>query len=162
MIENESGLSVSLHEAGHLALAYWGAESLHETLAYLYPGGRVTGRMVWPCFEINEWDLMILIAGHLTDSLARGITPAGALRIKGESRLKNSDSARIRKLVMLLCNGQDDRRYNFAVQERTRRILQQPPMWKAIQVLAARLYADGAVSGYDCETIFRICGASGS
>jgi hypothetical protein len=159
--ENPSRLSLSLHEAGQIALVYWRAESLHERLAYLYPGrsGKVSGRMIWPCFEINEWSLMILMAGHLADLLAGGFVPTKAMRHDSRHGLTQGDSRRIKRLVMLLCHGKDDRHYNFEVQERTRAILQKPAMWNAVQILAASLYADGSVNGEDCESIFRKSGA---
>lgn len=102
---------------------------------------------------------MVLIGGPLTEFLSIRVVPTTAIRDAREYRFPRSDSTRIRNLVRALCEGKDDKAYQFRVQERCREIIQEPRMGKAISAIAEVALAAGEVSGEECERIFEQHGA---
>lgn len=154
MVEMNSPLAVAYHEAGHAAMSYWRRESLDSRLIVLH-ADRFGGSTYVPVYgEGSETDLSVLIGGPMAEFLSMGIVPKVAIRFSSEYRDSNSDSTRMRAIVRKLCGGKDDKRYQFAVQERVREIIQEPLMWQGITALAEKLVAERQVKGEDAEAIF--------
>jgi len=155
-MDHEERLSVAFHEAGHSAMHYWRRESLHSRWIMLNED-RYGGATHVPLLDLDESDLMILIAGPLAQLLHLGVMPVRAIRFPREYRIATSDSARIRACVRGL-RGKDDLPYQFGVQERVREILQRPIMWEGITAAAERLSVKGKLSGEQFEAIFERLG----
>lgn len=149
---------VAFHEAGHVAMVYWRCESLHARKVVLH-ADRYGGATLINLYERTEWDLMVLLGGPMAELLAMEIVPKQPIRFPNEYQDANSDSTRIRNLVRALRGGKDDRRYQFGVQERCRKIIQEPRMWQAVTIIAELLIADGEISGEDSEEMFGHCKA---
>jgi hypothetical protein len=110
-------------------------------------------------FDATERDLLTLIGGPMAEWLSHGTVPTKAIRFSSEYRQPNSDSTRIRALIKRLRGGKDDKHYQFEVQERCRAIIQEPRMWKAISMIAERVFRDGEITGEECEEILNSYGA---
>lgn len=150
-------LAVCGHEIGHMSMIYWRKESLHRYKAvvnglngFVITDGSFLRRP--GCYDLT--DLMLLIAGPLVQYLMHGLTPQRAIRCGGEYKDPQSDSSRTREIVRQLCNGVDSRKFQFAVQEQTRSIVQEPAMWAAITEAAEKLYQAGSITGEEVEASF--------
>jgi hypothetical protein len=154
----EQRLTVAFHETGHVAMVFFRGESMHETRVKLH-ADRFGGQFHRRSHDVSESDLMMLIGGPMAEFLSQRIVPKVALRFSGDYRKPNSDSFRIRALVRNLCDGKDDRAYQFEWQERCREIQQEPRMWAGITKAAARLAEVGELDGEEIERILTECGA---
>lgn len=149
---------VAFHEAGHVAMVYWLAESLHARHVVLHQD-RFGGSLYRPALYPTVCELMVLIGGPMAELLSLGVTPKKAIRFLSEYRIPSSDTSRIRNIVRNLRGGKDDKVYQFEIQERVRAILQVEAMWQGITAVAEKLLARGRMTGEECEELLMRSGA---
>ena len=142
---------VAFYLAGNMAMSYWRREDIEGTRLVMHTD-RFGASSTFPLHDLQEWDLMVLLAGPMAEFFRMGLTPSGPHLFRNDYQDSNSALPRIRNLVKSL-RGKDDRRYLIRIQERCRQIIQEPRMWGAITMMAERLMADNEISAEECESI---------
>jgi hypothetical protein len=158
---DEQREQVAYHEAGHLALTWWLRLPLGVRRAAYLHEDRFGGATAHRNCDYGEGGLMRLIAGPMaefTHILGHGGVK-GLIRFRGQYRLPNSDSTRMRNLVKELRGGKDDKAYQLRVQGYCREIIEEPKMWAAITAIADHLVLHGEIDGEEAEGIFEAHGA---